>query len=323
MSKKGFLRAIAVAAFAIVLFVVLAVLAKYLLLPLLPVHWQRDLVWVGSAALATIGILAGLAELTGYSLKDLFGSETQPPLLLQQESTTGPIVLSRGMQGKIETGDILQGGSTKIAVEQADLPESAFKTGGVERLIEDVQSSLYSDNSRLPYALTLCLELCERLGLSGKYGEWLRRELTGYKDYEGFRNSFNHEEKFEDWMQRWAAHRLVQPYIKFAYRSQESGRMVIDKLPLNKLLIAFPVAEIDRTIQDARKSGTQEIAYYLRDVDQREFEKVQSTVAGVMPGANIPSDLQLFYKVSDLERILDGTRGIVLSLLAEVRSLAC
>lgn len=320
MSKKGFFKAIAVAASAIVLFVVSAVLAKYVLLPLLPTHWQKDLVWIGSAVLATIGILAGLAQLTGYSLKDLSGSETQPPL--QQESTTGAIVLSGDMQAKIETGDIFQGGSTKIVVEQADLPESSFKTDGVEKLIEDIQSSLYDDSSRLPYVLTLCLDLCERLGLSGEYGEWIRRELTGYKDYEGFHNSFNNEEEFEDWMQRWAAHRFVQPYIKFEYRSQESGRMVIDTLPLNELtIIVFPVDEINRTIQGARESGVQEIAYYLRDFE-REFEKVQSTVASVKPGANIPSDLQLFYKVSDLERTLDGTRGIVLLLLSKARSVA-
>lgn len=318
MSKRGFFKAIAVAAFAIVLFVVSAVLAKYILLPLLPTHWQTDVVWIGSAILATIGVLAGLAELTGYSLKDFFGSETQPPL--QQESTTGAVALSGDMQGKIETGDILQGGGTKIVVKQADSPESSFKASDVEKLIEDIQSSLYGDNSRLPYVLTLCLDLCERLGLSGEYDEWIRKELTGYKDYEGFRNSFNNEREFEDWMQRWAAHRLVQPYIKFAYRSQESGRMVIDTLPLNELLIAFPVAEINRTIQGAREDGVQEIAHYLRDVDQREFEKVQSSVASVMPGANISSDLQVFYKVSDLERTLDGTRSIVLLLLSEARS---
>jgi hypothetical protein len=318
MSKKGFFTVIAVAAFAIALFVLSAVLAKYVLLPLLPTHWQTDLAWIGSAVLATIGILAGLAELTGYSLKDFFGSETQPPL--QQESTTGAVVLSGDMQGKIETGDIFQDDSTKIVVEQAYSPESLFKTDGVEKLIEDIQSSLYGDNSRLPYVLTLCLDLCERLALSGKYGEWIRRELTGYKDYEGFQNSFNNEDEFEDWMQRWATHRLVQPYIKFAYRSKESGRMVIDKLPLNEILIAFPVAEINRTIQGAREGGVQEIAYYLRDVDQRLFEKVQSTVAIVKPGVNIPSDLQLFYKVSDLERALDGIRGIVLLLLSEARS---
>ena len=323
MSKNSFLKAIAVAALALVLFVIASALIKYFILPLLPTHWQKDLVWIGGAALATVGILAGLAELTGYSLKDLFTSEDRSPQSFQQENTTGAVVLSEDMRGKIETGDILQGGSTKIIVEQAGTREVASGVSGVEGLIDDIQSSLYDDHSHLSYVLTLCLDLCgRRLGLSEKYGEWLRKELTGYKDYQGFQSSFGNEDKFEDWIQKWAAHRLVRPYVKFIYRSQESGRMVTDKLPFNELFIAFPVAEMSRTIQDARQSGTQEIAYDLRNVDQGGFKKIQDTFAREMPGTNVPHDLQLFYKVSDLERALDGVRGIVVSLLTEARSLA-
>lgn len=121
MSKKSFFKVLAAAVATIVLFVITAALIRYFVFPWLPVHWQKNLVWIGSAALATVGILAGFAEVTGYSFRNLFTSEDQSSQSFQQENTTGAIILKGDMQGKIKTGDILQDGSTKVIIERANM----------------------------------------------------------------------------------------------------------------------------------------------------------------------------------------------------------
>ncbi len=191
---------------------------------------------------------------------------------------------------------------------------------GVEDLIDSIQSALHDHDRRLPYALALCLDLCERFDLPDDYGIWLRKELNGYNDYAGFQDSFDSIDAFDYWMERWAAHRRVKPYVKFVGYAEDSRRVITEKLKTNPLFVAFPIAEIIRRIETARNSPTQEIAYPLRRVDPKEIEKIEKIFASTLPGTEIPHDLQVFLHVSDLERILDGVRAIALSLLIVARS---
>ena len=307
--------------FSVLLFVILAFLSKYFLLPMLPEPWQNNLIWLGTATVGTIAILSGLAQLTGYSLKDLFSSPkpTLPPS--QTKDSQGEVILNVGAYGRIDRiGDILQSNSTKIVVSSTDVlgsPRSS-KTANVENLIKDIQSALYEDNSRLPYVLTLCLDLCSQVNLSEKYDQWLKIELNGYKNYQEFRGKFDNEIQFENWMQTWAPHRLIEPYVKFAYRS-ETGRPILDKLPLQKILVAFPVAEVARHIQNARDSNNTEFSLLLRQLSTEHFDELKGFVAQLSPQLEVSPDLQVFYTVSNLEQILNGVRSIVLSLLRDAR----
>jgi len=86
-SRKFFVKVAAVV-LSVTLFVVSAVFIKNYLFPLLPVEWQNELVWIGGAVAAMVTVLAGIAEFTGYSIRDLFPSDAPPPkaraLLLQE-----------------------------------------------------------------------------------------------------------------------------------------------------------------------------------------------------------------------------------------------
>ena len=191
----------------------------------------------------------------------------------------------------------------------------------IDGLIRDIQVALY-DNERLPYVLTLCLDLCDRVGLCEKYGRWLRSELSGYRDYEELQNEFDDQEQFGAWIENWASHRLIRPYVKALDYSPERMSPEILPLPVNEMLIAFPVAQIARMIEDARDSNRQEFSYTLVSLGQQHFDRLKSVVDELSPGTQVPPDLQVFYTVSDLEQVLDGVRNTVLSLLSDARLLA-
>ena len=322
-TKKKLFKVISLLIFAILLFVTLAYLSEYILLPMLPKPWQTDLVWLGSAIFGTIVILSGLAQFTGYSLKDIFSSTEELPQSHQNQDSQN--ILNVGTHGKIgQIGDILQGNSTKIVIDSADMinNQKGGKVVDVENLIRDVQSALYDDNSRLPYVLALALDLCDQTGLSEEYGKWLKMELSGYRNYEhydDFQDEFDNEEQFEAWMDRWAKHRLIEPFVKVRYNSIEQRRFVVDTLPLSKIFLAIPVPEIARKIQAARDNGAEEFHLPLRDLGQDGFAAIEKYAASLSPGFKIPPDLPAFYTVSDLENILNGTRDIVLSLLSAAR----
>ena len=103
-------------------------------------------------------------------------------------------------------------------------------------------------------------------------------ELNGIRDYQGFREQFNHEEQFESWMENWASHRLIKPYVKFAYRS-ESGRYMVDTLPLQNIFVAYPVAEIARMTKNARDNNMQEFSLLLRNLSKEHFEDLKKLIA--------------------------------------------
>jgi hypothetical protein len=310
----------------ITIFVLLAYLSKLFLLPKLPSVLQNNLFWLGATAGATLMILAAIAQLTGISVKDLFTSESpQKSQQAIQENVSGNIISNVSPQENLNMiGDILQS-SKKVVVEHANVVnvQDGHSAEGVDKLIRDIQASLYGDDKQLPYALTLCLDLCQQLGLLSKYELWIRKELNGYDNHEGFQKSFPNEQAFGEWMQQYADHRVVKTYVKFSYKSRKTGQMNIDNLPFESLLIGFPVAEIIRKLEEIRNNPNQEFEISLKALGQGILDNLKSRIKKFPPPKEItvPEDLIAYYKSSDLERLLNGIRNLVLSLLTEARSL--
>jgi hypothetical protein len=231
------------------------------------------------------------------------------------------IVISASDHAQVDWGgDVLQPGSTKTVIERVFPLEGPGMTETIETegLIKDIQSDLYSDNSRLPYVLTLCLDLCDRTGLTNEYGKWLRKELNGYRDYQRFRSEFDNEDQFTAWMERWAAHRMVEPYVKAATPSSGWGGYEIVNLPIRESFIPFSVAELARMVRGG-SDGNQEFSMPLLSLSRDYFAQLKDILAERHPGTELPSDTRVFYNVSQLEQILDRVRNIVLSLLSDVR----
>ncbi len=233
------------------------------------------------------------------------------------------IVLNAGAHGEVHlTRDILHD-STKVVVGSLtplDTQEASRQLTSM-KLIGDIRSELYEDNRRLPYVLALCLDLCDRTGLPDDYAKWVSRELKGYDDYDRFRDEFKNGDEFAGWMDKWASHRWVRTHIKAQMRSTQTMRIEIHELPFQSILVALPVAQIARDLEGARRSGVGEFSVPLLDLDQAHFAKFQSFVDEVFPGNEVPPDLRVYWKVSEVDRVLDGVRNIVLSLLKDARSI--
>lgn len=321
-TKTNSFKIVLLAILSIVVFATAAFLIRAFLIPLLPDPWQIELTWIAASILATVAILSGLAQFTGLSLRYLLSPRESAYQASQKEITQGAVIVSESTGGKIEwTGDIIQDGSTKIVLSRAEALDTrpTTKPARADSLISDIQSTLYEDSSRLPYVLALCLDLCEPSGLSEEYDMWLRKELNGYDDYQGFQRSFESENNFEEWMNKWADHRFVKSYLKMEYYSSERNRYEISTLPHTGIFVAFPVAQIARAIQGARERGDHEFSVLLLSLGQEHFDELQAFVDKLSPKVILPADLQVFYSVSGLEKVLDGVRNIVLSLLRDVR----
>jgi nucleoside phosphorylase len=199
------------------------------------------------------------------------------------------------------------------------LRPSMPRSSSVEKLIADIQSNLYLENSRLPYTLALCMDLVDQARLSEEYNEWLRMELKGFENYQEFKDAFGDARLFEAWMGKWASHRLIATYLKSAYRSSERLTMEILKLPYKKIFAAYSIAEISKRIETARTAHEFESSILLRNLGHEHLMEVKAIVAKLSPGVETPDDLQLFYGVSELDRVLNGVREKVLALLSDAR----
>jgi hypothetical protein len=78
ISKKQALKVAAAVVVSLILLAILAVVIKAFLLPRLPTQWQSNFIWIGGTLLTTVALLAGLAQLTGYSLRDLWPLQIAP-----------------------------------------------------------------------------------------------------------------------------------------------------------------------------------------------------------------------------------------------------
>jgi hypothetical protein len=232
--------------------------------------------------MVTITILAGLAQILGVGLVDLFR-----------------------VNAPLQKAEILRSRDTTAR--------------SVERLIQEIQSNLYDDD-KLPYVLTLCNDLCNLTGLSEKYGKWLRLELADCADFDRFRDEFGDAEAFNTWMNQWAPYRMIQTHIKFQYRSAESGHNVIDSLPYRSLIVGYSIPELVKKIRSAQERHITELAVPLRNLSQDYYSELQSFLAeNPVAKLEMPRDVAVFFRVADLKKILVGIRKIVLSLLDDVR----
>jgi len=319
---KRALRILGITLLSVGLFAAFAYFSINALLPMLPKPWRTSLIGYGGATIATITFLAALVQIAGISLRDLFASSDHqpPPSHYQQNGHNGIILGTASMDQFNFQGEILQS-STKIVVENAgtvDLNSLNPKTS-IEQQIREIQTHLFGENNVLPYTLTLCSDLCERTGLATKYNTWIRSELKGYDDELG--KTFPDEASFEKWLERWAAHRSVQTYIKFGYRAAETGRYVINNLPFVPILVGYPVAKIVQTIQAAKEDRRTEFGFVIKNWNSELFNKIKRDATSNFRkfDVDINDDLQAFYSVQDLDSVLNGVRNQVLSLLAEVR----
>jgi hypothetical protein len=185
--------------------------------------------------------------------------------------------------------------------------------------MEDIQADLYGEDSRLPYILTLCLDLCDRVGLSEKYERWLRLELNGYPDYQGFQDGFSDPEAFVAWMDSWASHRMIKTYVKILVPEYEGQRPTINDFSYGEIFVAHSLAGIARMIREADQSPAQELSVPFRKASPEHYAEFMSFLKEQIPGLHVPSDLFLFYSGASLKEILDGVRDKVLSLLSEAR----
>lgn len=100
MPTKPFPRVMLALAITLVLFVAMAAIVKYLVLPVLPPDWQVTLVWILAAAMGTVVTLAAVAGVAGYTFKDLLVAEDQPPTFTVSSSaislSDGGITLTDG-----------------------------------------------------------------------------------------------------------------------------------------------------------------------------------------------------------------------------------
>jgi len=170
------LKVAVVTVVAILLLLLLWAVVQYLLIPAFSERWQVLLVWTGAVVLWIVSVISGIAQFTGYNLRELVSS----------------------------------------AAGQEKRPSTVVAKSDVDILINDIQRDLYGDDDKLPYVLTLCVDLCHHLDPSGDYVEWLKRELSGFENREELTKVLGgSDDKFDDWMKRWVSHRLVKTYVKF------------------------------------------------------------------------------------------------------------
>jgi hypothetical protein len=322
---KLIVRIIVLLILELIIFSLLAILSRNYLLPLLPPNYRTELTWLGGSIISALFLVAALAQFTGLNVKDLFlASKPSSGAKIEDIIADKGVVISVKDQGKVDwQGDILQSGSTKIVVDKSNLEEGHTTTNksSLEKFIHEIQSNLYGDISRLPYVLTLSIDLCTQLKLDNNYIKWLLLELGGLDDFKKFKDEFSDNQPFEKWMEKWSAHRFVRTYIKFAYRSTETGRYEIDELKYKEFFIGFPVAKIVRDIQTAKRNETQEFSMELRQMGNDLLPELRKIIADTMPGTQISPEIRVYYNVSTLEKILDEIRKKIILMLNDAREI--
>jgi nucleoside phosphorylase len=197
------------------------------------------------------------------------------------------------------------------------LARGELGSSNAESLRAQIQERLYKENGSLPNVLTLCMDLVRQVGNLGEYEVWLRKELNGFDDYDHFKDSFDDPNQFAAWMQKWATHRMIDTYLKMRYRPTSQLGPEIQKLPFKKVFITHPINGIVSLIETAKVDQRDEMSVLLRDLGSDFFAAAQKSAETLSPGMAIPHDLQLFYRVSELDRILNGVREKILALLGE------
>ena len=281
---KTALRAGVITAGAILLSLLIWAVVQYLVIPGLSEGWQQFVVWAGAVVLWIVSVLAGASQFTGYNLKEL----------ISPAAASGP-----------------------------ERHGSGLLTGGaVDILVKEIQKSLYGDDNQLPYVLTLCIDLCHRLGLPRDYLEWLGRELNGFEDMETLAKVLGggDADNLDEWMKSWASHRFVKTYVKMQYISADTKLPVMDELPYERIFMAQSLAQIIEMKRECSAwNSTGEIGVPLAKLGKDKFEVLKAFVASSDVQMRVPDDIQVFFTVGALKVLLTGVRKQVLSLLGVAR----
>jgi hypothetical protein len=191
------------------------------------------------------------------------------------------------------------------------------QTARIENLIDKIQASLYGNDSQLAYVLTLASDLCNLINAT-QYKTWIEKELHGYENYQRFLDDFDSEEAFAAWMDEWGSHRMIRAYVEI-YSRDDDGHNKINEFPYSEVLIAFPISELVSNIQSARSVHVDRVSRPIADLGAEKYVEFVSFMAEHNIPVRASGNTAVYFKVSDLERILVRVRAIVLKLLNEAR----
>lgn len=188
----------------------------------------------------------------------------------------------------------------------------------VAELIGEIQENLNS-NRNLTHTLTLCLELCDQIGLSGRYGLWIRKELEGFYDNEDFATQFENKNAFVEWMDQWVSYRWIKTYFKSLNQDEITGKPIVVNLNYEKIFVADPLANMVERLESARKNGITELSFPFSSLGEQHVESLRRALHQTS-GQDIQREADLFYNLTELNRILNQVRTRILEMLSEIRA---
>jgi hypothetical protein len=313
-------KVVLVLVFVIASFLVFAYLVDNFIFPSLPESLQNHLVWTVSTLILGVAFLASLAQIMGLSVGDLFSQDKQQKNGdMKIDGGIGNTILQVRDQANINIfGDVLQNIPQVRDRNIKDAPK-VKNSIDINKLSSEIQTKLFKDNNQLSYVLTLCLDLCRELELPSDYNEWIIKELTGYDNTDDFKKGFENEDAYEDWLNKWGRHRLIDTHLKIGYRSSDTGRYNIEELPYNKIFIAQSVDQIVKDLE-MKLMGRNELSIELYKLGEDYFDEAKELVKVFPVQVNVPRDLRVFFNIGAYESLLSGIRKIVLEILQEAHN---
>ena len=280
--RPSTLLAVITTIFIVLIFGAGVYLLNNLFYPRLLSEWKSLFVSVAGSLGVSLVILSGFAQISGYSIKDLFrrsDSEQQVDVML-------PSVHSKPRNQE------------------------------VAQIIEEIEYSLYSEDYNLPTVLTKCLILSELADLPKQEREWLSRELNGYGDLGDEEDGGKY---IKGDVESSASHRIIKTYFKLQYIASETHQPEIMNLPVTRMFVPYPISQLIETIQKAKRNNISELSHILIQADRKAFLDVQRFTAEHLPGSRLPYDLRAYIKITDYEDILYKVRQRVLELVSQAR----
>lgn len=189
----------------------------------------------------------------------------------------------------------------------------------IENLIEKIQANLYGNDDQLPYVLTLALDLCQSIN-SLNYKMWLEKELHGYENYQNFHEEFGNEEEFERWMDQWANYRLLQSYVDLYGYMVDRNRYETTEFPYKTVLIAYSLSGLIRNIKAAREARVDRVSRPIQEIGLETLSEFVAFMAKNEIPIRPDIDTVVYFKITDLEKILASVRKIILKLLNEAQN---
>jgi hypothetical protein len=269
----------------VILVCVVWVCVQYLVLPRLTAEWQINLVWFAAVVVVALTILANLAQITGYSLKEIFMQSGRESPTRQEPEMLGARVIGTEAESN--------------------------KSLRLERLMQKVQDDLHSTNDQLPGVLISCLDLCHLASLPEDFSRWVNLELAGYPAVI--------PDELVEWIDKWGRHRLVPGYIEVWNRDPSTRRKVTLRMNTRELFFSQPLSEVLRISSKANADGNNRFETSLIGYGSELVGEVEQSIRGAGYSLRIMPDAPLYFSSASILRILDGVRSRVVWLLDEVR----